>query len=29
MTVAGVVWLPGMMTGQILAGADPMVAGGP
>jgi putative ABC transport system permease protein len=26
MTVAGLVSLPGMMTGQILAGADPMVA---
>ena len=26
MTVAGIVSLPGMMTGQILAGADPLVA---
>jgi putative ABC transport system permease protein len=22
----GVVWIPGMMTGQIIAGADPMIA---
>ncbi len=28
MATVGIVFIPGMMTGQVLAGADPMVAAG-